>query len=523
MKQSLFTAAFILILYPSMAQVTWSGEAAQVLYDNCTACHNPNGIGPFSLMTYQDAVDHQGSIQYVVESGQMPPWMPDTTYQRYFHERILSSSERATLLAWVNGGGLQGDPSLAPPPPVYDNEQWIPATPDLVVEMPVYTSKATEESDDYVCIALPAGLTLDKKVKAVEVVPGNMAIVHHCLVFKDPTATYQTDTIGGDCMGPDEGYLMSGYAPGATATIFPSGDDFATGITLEAGSNLILALHYPEGSYGMTDQTKVHLYFYDDGVENFREVSTYPLLEKWNFVLPANQVTPLEDTWTTPAELSVLSILPHMHLLGTYIEAHAETPGNESIPFVRINEWNFEWQDFYFFRYLVHVPASSTFIGTGTYDNTANNPNNPNSPPVNVYSGLNTTDEMFMFYFHYMDYEEGDELINVDSLNNAWLAIMTSDNAPVFQPALDISASPNPFRDRVTISYTLEKKSFVSLYIYDNKGREVNRLFSGSQDAGRHLLEWDGKDGNNTRVQAGLYFYSMMADGEHHSGKIILK
>ena len=79
-------------------------------------------------------------------------------------------------------------------------------------------------------------------------------------------------------------------------------------------------------------------------------------------------------SWTASQELTMLSVLPHMHLLGTYIEAHAETASSEIIPFVKINEWDFEWQDFYFFRYPVHVPAGSILKGTGTYDNTAGQP-----------------------------------------------------------------------------------------------------------------------------------------------------
>lgn len=523
MKLPLLFIAATLLLSTGFSQVTWSEDAAQVLFDNCTACHNPNGIGPFSLISYQDAYDHKGSIEYAVSNRIMPPWMPDTSYQRYFHERILSASEREIVLNWVTEGGLEGDPSLAPPPPVYDHVQWIPATPDLVVEMPVYTSKASEEGDDYVCMAVPTGLQTDKKVKAIEVVPGNLAIVHHCLVFRDPTASYQTDTLGGDCMGPDEGDLMSGYAPGATATIFPSGDDFATGITLEAGSNIILALHYPEGSHGQTDQTRIHLYFYEDGVENFREVSTYPLLEKWNFTLPANQVTSLEQTWTNSTELSMLSVLPHMHMLGTYIEAHAQTPSDELIPFVKISDWNFEWQDFYFFRSPLHIPAGSTFTGNGTYDNTANNPNNPNSPPVNVYSGLNTTDEMFMFYFHYMNYEDGDELINVDSLNNAWLATQASAVEDAATRPFDIKAWPNPFSDRVTIEYNLMKSSRVNLFIYDMKGGLVRKLFTGKQIPGNHRLMWDGTSEAGTLMGPGIYFYSVRVNGEAVSGKVVLE
>ena len=38
-------------------------------------------------------------------------------------------------------------------------------------------------------------------IKAVEIVPGNREIVHHALIYVDPTATSVTDTVGGDCGG----------------------------------------------------------------------------------------------------------------------------------------------------------------------------------------------------------------------------------------------------------------------------------------------------------------------------------
>ena len=44
------------------AQITWADDAAEVIYNNCTSCHNPNGIGPVSYMTYNDAYANAPNI-----------------------------------------------------------------------------------------------------------------------------------------------------------------------------------------------------------------------------------------------------------------------------------------------------------------------------------------------------------------------------------------------------------------------------------------------------------------------------
>ncbi len=159
MKKTLALVTLSLFASFTFAQIYWSENAAQVFYDNCTSCHNANGIGPFALLDYENAFIHKDAIKYVVEDNEMPPWTADTSYQSYFHERVLSEDERAIIINWVNDGALEGNPAAAPPPPVYNNEQVISGIPDLVVEMPLYMSKATASSDDYICIALPTGLS----------------------------------------------------------------------------------------------------------------------------------------------------------------------------------------------------------------------------------------------------------------------------------------------------------------------------------------------------------------------------
>ncbi|MEO1259207.1 MAG: hypothetical protein AAFZ15_10440 [Bacteroidota bacterium] len=69
----------------------------------------------------------------------------------------------------------------------------------------------------------------------------------------------------------------------------------------------------------------------------------------------------------------------------------------------------------YFFQKLQKLPAGSVLRSEGVYDNTTDNHDNPNDPPITVYRGLRTIDEMFLCYFIYATYQEGDEDIVQDS------------------------------------------------------------------------------------------------------------
>lgn len=516
MKKYLIISALIAFGQHTYSQTTWSEHAAEVFYNNCTTCHNPNGIGPMSLMSYADAVTYAPLIQSNVSSSQMPPWTADTGYSHYSQERILTQAERDIILDWITDGTQEGPAGQAPPPPVYNGDQVLPGVPDLTIEAFNYMSKASTE-DDYVCFVLPSGLLADKKVKAFEVIPGNREIVHHCLIYYDNTGWAATDSTDGDCAGPITSTLMGGYTPGSSPIIFPSTSSFSAGMNIPAGADIVFAMHYPAGSYGMWDQTKVNFYFYQEPVVNFREVECNPLIEDWSFTIPADSWDSVAvATSPTPSEATILSVFPHMHLLGSYIETWAVTPANDTINFCKIPLWDFDWQDFYWFKYMRHLPAGSTIHGKGVWNNTVTNPHNPNNPTIPVTAGLNTTDEMFLIYFHYMDYQAGDELINVDSLTTEFLTVPEGLEKPAFAKVF-----PNPFNSSTDIYYFLNNPSFVSLYIYDLQGRLVNKLVHEQQMAGTQVVNWDGSNEAGQEVGKGIYVYSVLVDGAHYSGRVI--
>ena len=80
----------------------YSEDIAPILYAKCTECHNPNGIAPVFINELSRSFYISPQIVLSVISGNMPPWPPDTNYQRYAHEKILSADEINKIINWNN-------------------------------------------------------------------------------------------------------------------------------------------------------------------------------------------------------------------------------------------------------------------------------------------------------------------------------------------------------------------------------------------------------------------------------------
>src|SRR5262249_20137787 len=95
--------------------------------------------------------------------------------------------------------------------------------------------------------------------------------------------------------------------------------------------------------------------------------------------------------------MSLIAIHPHMHLLGREMKVWAELPDKSTRPLVHVDNWDFNWQGFYWYRTAVALPTGS-WVGLvaawGHSGGKPPHPNNPNSPPVLVRWGERTVDEM---------------------------------------------------------------------------------------------------------------------------------
>jgi len=71
--------------------------------------------------------------------------------------------------------------------------------------------------------------------------------------------------------------------------------------------------------------------------------------------------------------------------------------------------------------------------------------------------------------------------------------------------------APNPFNPSTRLSFELPLPEVVRLGVFDAQGRRVRTLLDGSREAGRHELEWDGRDDGGRAVASGVYLCRMEA------------
>ena len=475
---------------------TWSENIAQIIYDNCSRCHRDGQIAPFELMSYSDAVDNADDITDAVSSGEMPPWPANPEYRHFAYEAILSDDEIQAIVDWVENGTPSGNLAEAPAPPTFPDTGTQLETVDFTVAMEPYTLQYNVDEWRWFAIENPFDYPI--YVNAIEVIPGLPELVHHADISYDlsgNTAAFDAmDPLSGfnnDTGYPNYDYYMNAWMAGGNVVRYP--EDW--GIEVLPNSDFVFEIHYGPGGQGQTDSTKMHLQFVADP-ENFRSVNPVWLTngpDDGNLFIPANQVSTFtQQSGVIWSEKSMISICPHQHMLGDSFKVWLETVEGDSIPLVDIPHWDFHWQMYYTFLYPQHIPVGSRVKAMASYDNTSANEDNPNDPPINVWGGPQTTDEMMMVYAIWANYQPGDENLLLDSTY-----VPVSHPESIIENSIDIY--PNPASDHLYVSPFGWETYGAQLSIYNTLGRE---LMSSTFDGGVQRFDI-------SNLVPGLYFIQM--------------
>lgn len=392
----------------SAASVTYHRDVAPILQQRCQDCHRSGQVAPFSLLTYSEARAWATEIKTFTQNRQMPPWKPEPGHGDFAGERRLTSAELDTLAQWVDAGAPEGNPREAPAPRQFP-DGWMLGTPDLVLQVAEpFHVEATGE-DLFRAFVLPTNLDEDRQVVAVEVRPGNPRVVHHVLNFidttgqarrldaRDPASGYRAPAGGVGFLPSGE---LGGWAPGNFPRFSPPG----TGRLLPKGSDLVIQVHYHRTGKPETDQTTIGLYFAREPVT--RQVRTWPLASLAIDIPPGAARHEVRGGMRVPVDVQVISILPHMHLLGKEMKVTATLPDGTTRSLVWIKDWDYRWQDTYRYREPLLLPRGTRLELVAYYDNSSNNPRNPSNPPRRVTFGEETTDEMCFAFLEYLLVDE---------------------------------------------------------------------------------------------------------------------
>ncbi len=522
MKKSnlLFTFIFLFFALILSAQPNYAEDIAPIIYDNCTTCHRDGEIGPMSLTNYDEVAAWAGMIQYVTEIKYMPPWPPDQKYSSFIGERGLSDDEIQLLKDWVAAGTPQGDPNLEPELPDFPTGSQL-GTPDLVLEMAESHFIEGDLEDDYRVFVLPTGLTEDIEIAAVEFRPGNRRAVHHALMGYETAGAAaaldaQTPEYGYESFGdfgvPTED-RFTGYTPGIQTVKL----DHGIGQMLPAGSDLLIQVHYAPLPTDEYDQSSVNIFYKKEPLTRpLKGSAILPLFLPggWgSFVIPANEVKTFHGTRFIQNDISLVSVYPHCHLLGKSWEIYATTPTGDTVNIIKIEDWDFNWQGAYTFDKLKKIPAGSNIHFIATYDNTVDNPFNPSNPPIDVAWGEKTTDEMYLAGYRFVDYQPGDEDIQLGTQ-----IVSTEENFLTTANKL-YPPYPNPSANEVMLGFALSKSQNISIQIYDLKGQVVKSLKENTfLPAGLHREKFELKE-----ISSGQYFIQLDGADFQLSKKLIIK
>ncbi len=87
---------------------------------------------------------------------------------------------------------------------------------------------------------------------------------------------------------------------------------------------------------------------------------------------------------------------------------------------------------------------------------------------------------------------------------------------------LALGVSPNPCRERATISFQVPATGQAELAVYNITGQKVRTLLSGRLLAGEHGFVWDGRDGSGKKVSSGTYLVNLKSGDQQVSKRLVL-
>ena len=370
------------------------------------------------MLTYAAAKPLAGAIARQVTERRMPPWPADSAHSLKFrNDARLSAGEIDTLVRWVGSGAPEG--SGLPPPPPADAQAWLfpgGRAPDAILKLAEVSIPARGEMP-YVQQRVKVALPADRWIIAMQMRPGNSAIVHH-VGITEITAGPGVGSSDLDALAkvaaqmglPDDALLntqpavrdaatnaydMLGiYTPGTTFEMY--GND--SGKLLKSGDNVYVNfnIHFTTDGLAQRNHSELALWFANSRPAHqlFRApVAVDTLLANGRQLLTDDPGTKAEGTeFAIPPiapyaanfelvgmtaylqPLTLYQLQPHAHMRGKNFEYTVVYPDGRQITILSVPKYDFHWQLAYDLETPLQLPAGSKLVVTAHYDNSPANP-----------------------------------------------------------------------------------------------------------------------------------------------------
>lgn len=317
--------------------ITYHGRVEAIIQEKCVSCHRDGGVAPFKLDTYKDVKGRAPMIEFVLKQGIMPPW--------FAHDSGAKESP------WLN------DMSM------------------------------TNEQKETIYAWIKEGMTQGD--------PSDRSVVHHVLVFVRQPGTKAPQAGSVDEALEELSGFFGAYVPGNSSLVYSNG----LAKRLPKGSVLRFQIHYTPNGKATEDQTEIGLIYAKNPPQS--EVHTASLANLRFAIPPGAPNHPVTARLRIPADVQVLSYLPHMHLRGKAARYELVDQAGKKTTLLDVPNYDFNWQLNYVYKQPKTLRKGDELIYTAWYDNSEENHANPD-PTRTVTWGAQTFDEMHLGYLEYI-------------------------------------------------------------------------------------------------------------------------
>jgi tetratricopeptide (TPR) repeat protein len=215
----------------------------------------------------------------------------------------------------------------------------------------------------------------------------------------DPEPGY-AGMLSDEFHSPDGHFV--GWTPGRTPALEPEGRSWR----LDPGTDLVVQMHMLPGAAPVTLHPEIGLYLAD------RPPAVVPFMVKLTStdidIAPGVTDYAVEDAYTLPVDVDVVSIYPHAHYLAREIRATATRPDGTSLSLLLIRNWDFHWQEFYRYESAIPLPRGTMVSMRITYDNSSGHQRHGGRSPTRVLYGPRSSDEMADVWLQVLPRTPGD-------------------------------------------------------------------------------------------------------------------
>lgn len=449
----LIAPAAILATRNDAAGVTFTRDVAPIVFNKCATCHRPGEVAPMPLTSYQEVRPWSKAIREEVLSGAMPPWFadPNTSTLKFNNDKRLTKNEIETIVSWVDAGSPKGNDADLPMMPKYTSG-WVFGEPDLVIEMPVEFEVPAEGEVPMQNFYVAAPFKEERWVEAVELRPGNRAVVHHSIanVVNLPEGTKVVN--GRAIRGAQQRVELNSQSAGNTGALNEGGtrqvvlsqDSFTTSLAfklvgqapgkgferfyagtakrISPGTYIQFNIHYQPSGRPERDRSRLGLWFAKKPVTHEvltksvtdvlyvggKELSETRIINgktvKVRQKIP--NIPPNADNWEIAGAVAIkepitlYSLTPHMHLRGKDVKYMLMWPDGRRQVLLDVPKYDFNWQLVYELSEPLKIPGRSVIVAVAHYDNSIKNRYNP-APQKEVFWSEQSWDEMFIPWFVY--------------------------------------------------------------------------------------------------------------------------